>query len=123
MSSLTGPHPCAGDPGAELWAPGGVSREQSETIPALTLLATLLWMQPRMQVAFWPASAHGRLTVRFSATSTSETSPSELLSARALGLVEVQEVRTGPPLEPVQVPLDGIQRHGRLHFRTGAVQS
>ncbi|PKU47710.1 hypothetical protein llap_1990 [Limosa lapponica baueri] len=26
----------------------------------------------------------------------------------ALGLVELHEVRTGPPLTPVQVPLDGI---------------
>ncbi|KAK4808881.1 hypothetical protein QYF61_007996 [Mycteria americana] len=36
----------------------------------------------------------------------------------ALGLVELHEVRTGPPLKPVQVPLDGIPSLQRVDCTT-----
>jgi len=36
----------------------------------------------------------------------------------ALGLVELHDVRTGPPLKPVQVPLDGIPSFQRVNRTT-----
>ena len=36
----------------------------------------------------------------------------------ALGLVELHEVRTGPPLKPVKVPLDGIPSLQRVDRTT-----
>ena len=94
-------------------------------IPSLALLATLLLMQPRIQLAFWPVSAHCWLIVSFPSTDTPKSFSTGLLSIHslasvsvfgialnhvqdpALGLVESHEVSTGPPLQPVQVPLDG----------------
>ena len=40
------------------------SAEQRGRIPSLTLLAMLLWMQPRIQLGFWAARAHCWLTFR-----------------------------------------------------------
>ena len=36
--------------------------------PPLALLPTLLWMQPRTQLAFWAVSTHCWLTVSFPST-------------------------------------------------------
>jgi len=98
--------------------------EQRGRIPSLDLLATLLLMEPRIRLAFWAASAHGRLASRFSSTSTPKSFSSGLLSIPhpvlipgvaltqmqdpALGLAEPHEIHTGPLLKFVQVPLDGI---------------
>ncbi|KAK4831337.1 hypothetical protein QYF61_017468 [Mycteria americana] len=97
-------------------------------ITSLDLLVTLLLMQPRIWLAFWAASAHCWLMLSFSSTNT----PKSFSSGRAalnpfsaqpvfvlgiapthvqdlaLGPVELHEVRTGPPLKPVRVPLEGI---------------
>ncbi|KAK4812332.1 hypothetical protein QYF61_017109 [Mycteria americana] len=106
----------------------GLTRaEQRGRITSLDLLATLLFMQPRIWLAFWAASAHCQLTSSFSSTSTPKSFSAGLLSIPsslkpvlilgitltqlqdpALGLVEPQEVHMGALLELVQVPLDGI---------------
>ncbi|PKU30563.1 hypothetical protein llap_19132 [Limosa lapponica baueri] len=94
-------------------------------------------MQPRIRLAFWAASAHCWLTLIFSSTSTPKcftlravlnpfsTQPVFVLGIAltqmqdlALGLVELQEVCTGPPLKPVQVPLDGIPSLQRVDCAT-----
>ena len=44
---------------------GGLPRvEQRGRIPSLDLLPTLLWVQPRVQLAFWAVNAHFWLTDR-----------------------------------------------------------
>lgn len=98
-------------------------------MPSLALLATLIWMQPRIQLAFWAGSAHCQLMPSFSSTSTPSSFSSGLFSINlshisqyvltlviiltqvqhlALGLVKLNEVHIGAPLQPVTVPLDGI---------------
>ncbi|KAK4807440.1 hypothetical protein QYF61_001991 [Mycteria americana] len=60
---------------------GGLTRaEQRGRIPSLDLLATLLWMQPRMLLAFWAASAHCRLMSSLSSISTPKSFSTGLLS-------------------------------------------
>jgi len=96
----------------------------------------LLLMQPRIQLAFWAASAHCRLMLSFSSTSTpksfsgllSSHSPPSLylclglprptLQDPALGLVELYVVHAGPPLQPVKVPLNGIPSLQRINHTT-----
>jgi len=52
-------------------------------IPSLDLLATLLLMKPRIRLAFWAASAHCRLMLSFSSTSTPKSFSSGLLSSHS----------------------------------------
>jgi len=48
---------------------GGLTRVgQRGRIPSLTLLPTLLGVQPGIQLAFWAASTHCQLTSSFSST-------------------------------------------------------
>ena len=80
-------------------------------------------MQPRTWMAFWAASAYCLLMLSLSSTSiplsaalkTFFTQPVPVLGITltqmqdlALGLVELHEVDMGPPLKPVQVPLESI---------------
>ncbi|KAK4832903.1 hypothetical protein QYF61_026546 [Mycteria americana] len=117
----------------------GLTRvEQRGRITSLDLLVTLLLMQPRIQLAFWAASAHCRVLLSFLSTNT----PKSFSSGRAalnpfsaqpvfvlgivpthvqdlaLGPVELHEVHTCPPLKPVKVPLDGIPSLQRVDSTT-----
>ena len=58
--------------------------EQSGRIPSLDLMPTLLVMQPRIQLAFWAASAHWWLMSGFSSTSTAKSFLAGLLSIHSL---------------------------------------
>ncbi|KAK4830147.1 hypothetical protein QYF61_008635 [Mycteria americana] len=91
----------------------------------------------RIRLAFWAASAHCWVMLSFSSTNIPKSFSSGLLSIHsppsfglprprcrtfvfvlwiaptqvqdlALGLAELHEVHTGPPLKPVTVTLDGI---------------
>ncbi|KAK4829642.1 hypothetical protein QYF61_005935 [Mycteria americana] len=64
---------------------GGLTRaEQRGRIPSLALLATLLWMQPRIRLAFWAASAHCQVMLSFSSTNTPKSFSSGLPSIPSL---------------------------------------
>ena len=58
--ALTGPHlSYTEDSTPGHGNPHDVSEHRAEgQIPSLTLLATLLWMQPRIRLAFWAARTH-----------------------------------------------------------------
>ncbi|KAK4819180.1 hypothetical protein QYF61_025995 [Mycteria americana] len=94
---------------------GGLSRaEQRGRILSLDLLATLLWMQPRIRLPFWAAS-YPQVLLRRAALNPFIPQSVLILGIAlaqvqdlALGLVEPHEVHTGPLLKPVQVPQDGI---------------
>ncbi|KAK4831314.1 hypothetical protein QYF61_016803, partial [Mycteria americana] len=91
---------------------GGLTRaEQRGRIPSLALLATLLWMQPRIRLAFWAVSAHCQPVFVLGIALTH-------VQDLALGLVELPEVCMGPPLKPVKVPLDGIPSLQRVDRTT-----
>uniref|UniRef100_A0A663N7B8 ABC-type glutathione-S-conjugate transporter n=1 Tax=Athene cunicularia TaxID=194338 RepID=A0A663N7B8_ATHCN len=64
---------------------GGLTRaEQRGRIPPLTLLPTLLWVQPRTRLAFWAVSTHCWLTVSFPSTDTPKSFSAGLLSILSL---------------------------------------
>jgi len=69
--------PCLSYWGLHIWTPysrwGLTSAEQKGRITSLHLLATLLLMQPRIQLAFWPVTTHYWLMS--SLPSTSPLSP------------------------------------------------
>jgi len=101
----------------------GLTRmEEMGRIPSLALLATLLLMQPRTQLAFWAMSAHWWLMSSFSFLSTPKSLSAGLLSIlpvyqyiggcpdhvqdpAAPGLVEPHEVHKGLLLKLVQVQI------------------
>jgi len=98
--------------------------EQRDRIPSLALLAMLLLMQPRIQLAFWATLVahvkffiHQYPQVLLGRAALNPFIPQPVfvlgivlthVQDLALGLVEPHEVHTGPLLELVQVPLDGI---------------
>jgi len=83
-------------------------------------------MHPRIQLAFWAASAHcwlmlnlisqhSRIILLRAALKPFSTQPVSVLEIAptqvqdlALDLVEIHEIGIDPLLKPVQVPLDGI---------------
>jgi len=94
---------------------------------SLDLLATLLLIQPRIQLAFWAVNAHCQVMLSFLSTNSPKSFFAGLLSILslpslclclglpqhrvqdlALGFVELHEVCMGPPLKPGKVPLDGM---------------
>ena len=105
---------CTEVPRAECSTPGGVSESRVEgENHLLDLLVTLVLMQPRIQLAFSAANTHCQLMLSFSpiprlrstALSPLIAQPVSVLGIapthvqdRALGLVELHEVHTGPPL-------------------------
>jgi len=70
--------------GLQSWTQGSwwalTRAEQRGRVPSLDLLATMLLMQPRVWLAFWAASAHCRVMLSFSSTSTPKSFSSGLLS-------------------------------------------
>ncbi|KAK4829131.1 hypothetical protein QYF61_002210 [Mycteria americana] len=110
----------------------GSHLEQRGRITSLDLLAMLLLMQPRIQLAFWAVSAHCWVMSGFSFTITPKAAlnpftPQPVLILRvaptqvqdpALGLFEPHEVHMGPLLELVQVPLHGIPSLRRVNHTT-----
>ena len=54
--------------------------EQRGRIPSLDLLATVLWMQPRIQLAFWAVSTHCRVMLSFLSSRIPKSFSSGLLS-------------------------------------------
>jgi len=52
----------------------------NKIIPSLNLLAMLLLTQPRLQLAFWAASACCRLVLSFSFTSTKKSKTNRNMS-------------------------------------------
>ena len=48
------------------------------------LLVTLLLMQPRIRLAFWPAGVHCRVTLSFSSANTPKSFSAGLLSVHSL---------------------------------------
>ena len=102
-------------------------------MPSLTLMATSLLMQPRVQLASQAASTHCWLQLRFSSTRTSRSFPAGQLSRSsslipgiaptqvqnlALDLVEPHGDSLGPLFKPVQVPLDGTPSFCRANCTT-----
>jgi len=98
---------------------GGISAEWSRIL-SLTLLSTLLLMQPRMRLAFWAASAHlvahvqlfvhQYLQVLLGRAALNPFIPQPVfvlgialtqVQNRLFGLVELDEVCTGPHLQLV----------------------
>ena len=115
------------------WGP--TRAEQRGRITSLDLLATLLLMQSSVQLAFWAVSAHCWLMPSFSSTSTPKSFSAGLLSIPsspvlilgaaltqvqdlALGLVELHEIPTVPPLQLVQVSLDDILSFSHVGYTT-----
>ncbi|KAK4813652.1 hypothetical protein QYF61_014951 [Mycteria americana] len=101
------------------------------------LLVTLLLMRPRRRLAFWAASTRCQVMLSFTSANTPESFSAGLLSLHsppslylclglpqpmwqdlALGLVELHEVLTGPPLKLVKVPLGSIPFLQRVHCIT-----
>ena len=62
---------------------GLTTAEQRGRIPSLNLLAMMLGMQPRVQLAFWAVSACCWLMSSFSSISSPKSFSSELLSVRS----------------------------------------
>jgi len=99
----------------------------------------LFLMQPRIQLAFWAVSSDCWVMLSFLSAKTPESFSSGLLSIHslpryicswipptcvqdlALGLVELHEVCTGPPLK--SIPLDGIPafQHVNLTMQLGVI--
>ncbi|KAK4827472.1 hypothetical protein QYF61_018708 [Mycteria americana] len=128
----TGPRTSyVGGPRAERSTPGGVSQEQSRAAVHASFDAaqdTVGWLgckhtlpghvellinqHPQvllLRVALNPFSAQPMFLLGIASTHVKDL---------ALGLVELHEVRTGPPLKPVKVPLDGIPSLRRVNRTT-----
>lgn len=76
---------------------GLIRAEQRGRIPSLTLLPTMLWMQPRTGLAFWAASVHCWIMSILSPTSTHQ-----VLGRAALDLCIPSLLVLGPAMTQAQ---------------------
>ena len=113
--------------------------EQRDRIPSLALLAMLLLMQPRIQLAFWATLvAHVKFFIhQYPRVLLSRVAlnpfitQAELILVIALtqvqdlplGLFELHEFHMGPLLKPVKVPLDNVlSQEDQLHHSVWCYQ-
>jgi len=95
----------------------GLTRvEQRGRIPSLDLLATLLLMQPKTQLAFWAASTHCRVLLSSSSTMTPKSSSSGLLSIHSLPSLYLRLGLPRPMCRTLHLALLNLLRFAQAHL-------
>jgi len=90
--------------------------EKRGRIPSLDLLATLFLMQPRIQLAFWAASAHWWLMATFSAIGTPKSFSAGLLSISSSSSLYWYRGLPWPRCRTLQLAFLNLMRFMQAHF-------